>query len=187
MIGGLDKMNTNTMLKSKWYLVEMFTAKKAFRITVRKPLDTKTEALAFENSRVKAHNHKSLLKLINEGYTDLNLVNDIIVDTVKEITPETIVEAVKPIEIKQEFNPEVEEAIRQNYIKKAEKKGVIMYKGASKPNEYSDAVKAFLSTPPSQPSVKPFDYSKQVERYEKRGRVRAEKALAEQMAEYREV
>lgn len=105
-------MNTNTMLKSKWYLVEVFTAKKAFRITVRKPLDTKVEALAFENSR---------------------------------------------------------------------------YKGASIKNEPSDAVKAFLSTPPSQPSVKPFDYTKQSERYEKRGRVRAEKALAEQMAEYREV
>lgn len=180
-------MNTNTMLKSKWYLVEMFTVKKAFRITVRKPLDTKTEALTFENSRVKAHNYKSLLKLINESYTDLNLVNDTKVDTVEEIITEPIVEVVKPSETKQEFNPKVEEAIRQNYIKKAEKKAVIMYKGASIPNEYSDSVKAFLSTPPTQPSVKPFDYSKQAERYEKRGRVQAEKAIADQMREYREV
>lgn len=124
-------MNTNTMLKSKWYLVEIFTAKKAFRITVRKPLDTKAEALTFENSRVKAHNHKSLLKLISEGYTDLNLVNDTKVETVEEITPQPIVEAVKPIETKQEFNPEVEEAIRQNYIKAKEKKGIEFVKGAS--------------------------------------------------------
>lgn len=151
-------MNTVTMLKSKWYLVEMFTAKKSFRITVRKPLDTKAESLTFENSRVKSHNHKSLSKLIQEGWTDLNHEVEQVVESISENASEIIVETVKVIETKQEFNPEVEEAIRQNYIKKAEKKAVIMYKGASTQNEYSDEVKRFLS-PIQQPKTKAFDMS----------------------------
>lgn len=151
-------MNTNTMLKSKWYLVEMFNAKKAFRITVRKPLDTKAEALTFENSRVKAHNYKSLLKLIDEGWTDLNFVNDTIVETIEEITPQPIVEVVKP-EVESQIEKYTKEKTERdiaNYAKQSANK-VTMYKGASKPNEYSDEVKRFLGTPPAQTNHKAFD------------------------------
>ena len=122
-------MNTMTMLKSKWYLVEMFTAKKQFRITVRKPLDTKAEATQFENSRVKAHNYKSLCKLIEEGYTDLNAVSEEVVERVEENPTEQVTEPQNTT--KQEFNPEVEEAIRLNYIKAKERKGIEFVKGAS--------------------------------------------------------
>lgn len=170
-------MLISQMKAKSYYKVQLIAKTKTIKIT-KQEFKTKSEGL--EKGISKGYdilNLKAVNKLLCEGWTEYTAK--------QENVSETIVEAVKPIEVKQEFNTEVEEAIRQNYIKKVEKKGVIMYKGASTPNEYSDDVKRFLNTPPTQPTYKPFDYSKQSERYEKRGRIRAEKALAEQMKEYR--
>jgi hypothetical protein len=154
-------MNTQTMLKSKWYLVEMFTAKKCFRITVRKPLDTKAEATQFENSRVKAHNYKSLCKLIEEGYEDLNVVNEEVIETVEENATEQATESVNAIEQTEQLNPEIEAQI-EAYAQAKIERDIKAYE-AKKAKQ--DAVKNFLNTPPSQPKVNPFNYDKQLEEF----------------------
>lgn len=150
-------MRTIEMLKTKWYLVEMFTAKKQFRITVRKPLETKTDASRFENSRVKAHNYNSICKLIANGYVNLDEVCQANTPVVKEVTPQ----------VKEMPQNDVEKAIADYAQKKAK----------------SDAVKAFL-TPVKQAEVKAFDYTKSLAKYERTGRGRAIKALEKQRESY---
>lgn len=151
-------MNTITMLKTKWYLVEMFTAKKQFRITVRKPLDTKIQAIEFENSRVKAHNYKSLCKLIQDGWTDLNSEADTAINPTQVNAVEVKETATNVIDLT--GNAEVEEAIRQNYIKSKERKGIQFVKGASIKEVSNVEAEYFAKLTQTKPTKKESEFQK---------------------------
>lgn len=151
-------MNTITMLKTKWYLVEMFTAKKQFRITVRKPLDTKIQAVEFENSRVKAHNYKSLCKLIQDGWTDLNSEADTTINPQQVSVSESLETTQNVIDLT--GVPEVEEAIRQNYIKSKERKGIQFVKGASIKEVSNVEAEYFAKLTQTKPTRKESEFQK---------------------------
>lgn len=171
-------MNTITMLKTKWYLVEMFTAKKQFRITVRKPLDTKVQAVEFENSRVKAHNYKSLCKLIQDGWTDLNSEADTTINPTQENAVEVKETASNVIDLT--GDAEVEAQI-EAYAKAKIERDIKAYEEKKRKQM---EIERFLATPPKQVSQKPFDYSKQLDKFYTKQAPRNQRDKQRQIADY---
>lgn len=145
----------NKLTTKNWMRVRLNKTTKCITFTNDTTYKTKADCeYDIKSVQYISINLKALNKFVTEGYT----INEQTITQPIENTVEVTVLSDNVIDLT--GVPEVEEAIRQNYIKQAEKKAVIMYKGASIPNEPSDAVKLFLSTPPTQPKHKPLSVDK---------------------------
>lgn len=113
----------NFKLNSKnWQRIRLNTTTKVITFTNDTTFKTKAECdTTVKSNQYVSVNLKGLQKLLGEGYT--------ISQPKEENATEQATEPQNTT--KQEFNPEVEEAIRLNYIKNKERKGVEFAKGAS--------------------------------------------------------
>lgn len=146
----------NKLNSKNWQRVRVSHKNKTLTFTNDTTYKTITECNNdIKSTQYIAINLKHLTDFVSEGYVVTNTNSQ---ETIKNVTTEaTQSENVK--EVKQE----------QTEVKKAK----------------VDPIKLFLASPPRQKSHKPFDYSKNWESYESKGRPRAERELDKQIAEYR--
>lgn len=146
----------NKLNSKNWQRVRV--SKKNNTITFTNPdtYKTKSECEAdIKSNQYIAINKRNLEKMLAEGWTI----------AVEETKQETQV-------IDLTGNPEVEEAIRKYYIQKK-----------SKEETNKKAIKDFLTVKPPE-KVEPFSYSKKWDKYESKGRPRAQKAKQLQIESY---
>lgn len=160
----------NKLNSKNWQRVRISNKTKTITFTNDETYKTKAECEKdIKSAQYIAINQNALNKLLNDGYT----VNDTTINLQLENAVEVKETTTNVVDLTGDV--EVEEAIRQNYIKSKEKKGIQFVNGASIKEISNVEAEYFAKLTQSQPIRKESEFQKTYDNkwnkyYEKRGK-----------------